>query len=230
MHLQSEDADTSPTLDRLSREAGWSRRTPWLVGVTILGLALALGAVLGLTMSEAGWVSVLVAGLALVLIATVALCLHAGGHAWLAPLPAVAVAAGWAILASSGNLTPVAAWSLAATTIVLAAGAALLAGAALAQPRGDHPTWTHPWGSGGHLVRDTRHPLRGADGVALTDMTPIGVVRIGSETWSGESLSGPLLAGAPVHVVAVRGLRLEVWSEAGIVPGPEGFTNKEASE
>jgi membrane protein implicated in regulation of membrane protease activity len=60
--------------------------------------------------------------------------------------------------------------------------------------------------------------LRGTDGVAETALSPVGVVRVGGEKWTAESVSGPLPAGAPVHVLGVRGVRLEVWSEAGSVP------------
>ena len=63
-------------------------------------------------------------------------------------------------------------------------------------------------------------------------MTPTGIVRVNNETWTAQSLSGPLPAGAPVHVVKVEGLRLFVWSEAGDIPGPEalGPANEEKEE
>jgi membrane-bound ClpP family serine protease len=60
--------------------------------------------------------------------------------------------------------------------------------------------------------------LRGTDGVALTALSPVGVVQVAGEKWTAESVSGPLPAGAPVHVLGVRGVRLEVWSERGTVP------------
>jgi membrane-bound ClpP family serine protease len=63
-----------------------------------------------------------------------------------------------------------------------------------------------------------RPHVRGTPGVALTDLNPVGVVQLAGETWSAESVSGPLPAGAPVHAVKARGLRLEVWSEVGTVP------------
>lgn len=59
--------------------------------------------------------------------------------------------------------------------------------------------------------------LRGATGVAVTELRPMGVVLVGGEAWSAESVSGPLPAGVPVHVLTARGVRLEVWSEAGTV-------------
>ncbi len=49
----------------------------------------------------------------------------------------------------------------------------------------------------------------------------------GGETWSAESVSGPLAAGAPVHVLTARGVRLEVWSEVGTIPDASVFDIKE---
>ncbi len=69
--------------------------------------------------------------------------------------------------------------------------------------------------------------LRGASGVALTDLTPQGVVQVRGETWSAESVSGPLPVGAAVHALTARGARLEVWSEAGAVPDANVFYIKE---
>jgi membrane-bound ClpP family serine protease len=66
-------------------------------------------------------------------------------------------------------------------------------------------------------------PVRGAEGTALTPLSPIGVVLVGGETWTAESVSGPLAAGSPIHVVRVRGLRLLVWSEMGTVPGADAL-------
>ncbi len=49
-------------------------------------------------------------------------------------------------------------------------------------------------------------------GVALTDLTPVGTVRILGETWSAESLSGTVKAGVEVYVSEIDGLRLKVWA------------------
>ena len=70
-------------------------------------------------------------------------------------------------------------------------------------------------------------PVWGATGVAVTDLTPVGVVQVAGETWSAESVSGPLPAGAPVHALKARGVRLEVWSEAGTVADANILDNKE---
>ena len=69
--------------------------------------------------------------------------------------------------------------------------------------------------------------LRGADGVAVTELRPVGVVRVGGGTQTAESVSGRLPAGAPVHVLTARGVRLEVWAEVGSIPDANVFDIKE---
>ncbi len=132
---------------------------------------------------------------------TCLLCAHAGGHAWFVPLPALALALLWTI---AGTDQRGAGWWLAA-----ACGAAVALGTGVAitalrlRLRG---AWTG------------LPPVANATGATLTPLTPVGVVRVNGESWTAVSLSGPLAAGVPVHVVRVRGMRLEVWSEAGAVP------------
>ena len=50
----------------------------------------------------------------------------------------------------------------------------------------------------------------GAEGVAVTDLTPSGVILANAEEWSAESLSGPLPRGTKVVVMNVEGLRVRV--------------------
>jgi membrane-bound ClpP family serine protease len=139
--------------------------------------------------------------LLVLLVGTGLLCAHAGGHAWFVPLPALALAVVWAFTASARSSE--AGWWLVALSAIACAGGVLLAGSALRQ-----------------RLRGTvvgLPPLRGTTGIAITELTPAGVVRVGGENWSAESVSGILPAGAPVHVLGVRGVRLDVWSEAGTV-------------
>jgi membrane-bound ClpP family serine protease len=143
--------------------------------------------------------------------ATWLLCAHAGGHAWFVPLPALALAAVWALTVSSHGA--VAGWWLVALTATACGGGVMVVRTAL-----------------GQQLRGGLAPLpflRGAAGVAVTELRPAGVVRVGGETWSAASVSGPLPAGAPVHVMAARGVRLEVWSEVGTVPDANVFDIKE---
>jgi hypothetical protein len=145
------------------------------------------------------------------LVATGLLAAHAGGHAWFVPLPAIALAILWAFTASASS--PAAGWWLVALSAVASACGVVIAGTALRQRlRG---TWAG------------LPPVRGAGGVAVTELTPTGVVQVAGETWSAESVSGSLPAGAPVHVLRVCGVRLEVWSEVGTVPDGKIFDIEE---
>lgn len=51
-----------------------------------------------------------------------------------------------------------------------------------------------------------------AEGVAVTDLTPQGTVRVLGETWTAESLSGSVKAGVDVYVAEIDGIRLKVWA------------------
>jgi membrane-bound ClpP family serine protease len=166
--------------------------------VVIGGVAFAVAAVATPTWVRWGTAVILFVLLA----ATVLLCAHAGGHAWFVPLPAFALAVVWAFTVSSGS--PVAGWWLVALCAIAIAGGVVVASTALRQRLR------------GRLVG--LPSLRGTDGVAVTALAPLGVVQVAGEKWSAESVSGELPAGAPVHVLGVRGVRLEVWSEMGTVP------------
>lgn len=152
--------------------------------------------------------------LLVLLVATGVLCAHAGGHAWFIPVPALALAVVWALTASAHSAE--AAWWLVALCAIACAGGILIAGAALRQRLR------------GTLVGLPE--LRGTSGVAVTALQPAGIVRIGGENWSAQSVSGPLQAGAPVHVLGVRGVRLDVWSELGTVPDHTTFAPEPLTE
>jgi membrane-bound serine protease (ClpP class) len=171
------------------------------------GVAFAVGEVAA--PATVRWVTAVI--LLILLGATVLLCVHAGGHAWFVPLPAIVLAVVWAVTASAHS--PAAGWLLVALCATACAVAVLVGSTALRQRLR------------GGLVGLA--PLRGTDGVAVTDLDPVGVVQVAGEKWTAESVSGSLPAGAPVHVLAVRGVRLEVWSEMGAVPDGSVFDSKE---
>ncbi|HTW10991.1 MAG TPA: NfeD family protein [Acidimicrobiales bacterium] len=145
-------------------------------------------------------------GLASAVVGVIVLGIHAGGHGLLVPLPVLALAGIWALMVFSGNWSSAGAWVLAAIAFASAAAAAALVLPALA--------YRHVQGTavGGAA-------LIGATGVTVGPLSPAGIVRVKNETWTAESLSGPLPAGAPVHVARVEGVHLLVWSESGVVPG-----------
>ena len=53
-----------------------------------------------------------------------------------------------------------------------------------------------------------------AIGVARSELAPRGTVFVQGETWNAEAAGGVIPAGAPVRVVAVSGLRLDVRAAA----------------
>jgi membrane-bound ClpP family serine protease len=185
-------------------------------------------AVLGLVIGAVVLVSLLASGalpwivgtiLVLAVVGVIVLGFHAGGHGWFVPIPVLVLAVAWALTASAGSWASTGAWALAALAFASAVVAAILVVPAIAYR---HAPIT-PLGA---------QALVGASGTTLSPLAPTGTAKVNNETWTAESLSGPLPAGVPIHVVKVDGVRLLVWSEAGDVPGPDalGFTNQEKEE
>jgi membrane-bound ClpP family serine protease len=190
------------------------------LGAALGVLGLVIGALLLVSFLASGALPWIVgAVLVVAAVGVIILGLHAGGHGWFVPLPVLVLAGAWALTASAGGWTSTAAWVLAALAFICAAVAVVLVVPAIAYR---------------HAPVAVRGPdaLAGASGTTLSPLTPTGRARVNNETWTAESLSGPLPAGVPIHVVRVEGLRLLVWSEAGAVPGPEalGMTNEEKEE
>ena len=53
----------------------------------------------------------------------------------------------------------------------------------------------------------------GAEGVAVSDLDPAGIVRVQGEDWSAVAVNAPVRQGSAVQVVGRGGVRLEVWGE-----------------
>jgi membrane-bound serine protease (ClpP class) len=140
----------------------------------------------------------------------VAVGVHTGPHGLVAAgVLGIAASIGFVVgvlaLAPAGS-RPALAWVLLAGTAFVSA-AALVAGAvSLPALRRRQPA-----------VAPGR--LWGAEGVAVTDLTPVGTVRVRGENWTAESLCGRLPAGATIEVMEVEGLRLRVWSDASAAAG-----------
>jgi membrane-bound ClpP family serine protease len=187
----------------------------WVGRVVLVTAALAAVAAAVLALNAVADLGVLRWGtgvlLLLVLVGTGLLCAHAGGHAWFVPVPAVVLVAVWAFGGSTRSAE--AGWWLVALGAAASAGAVIVGSTALRQR------------VGGTLT--VLAPVRGATGVAISELTPVGVVRVAGEYWSAESVSGTLPPGAPVHVLRVNGVRLEVWSEVGVVPDASMFDIQE---
>jgi membrane-bound serine protease (ClpP class) len=161
---------------------------------------------------------VLVALAVLVVVAvSVAVGFHAGPHGVLAAgaLGAIAtVAFIVAVEVAPARSRPALEWVLLGATAAVSASAIVAGAVTLPALRRRQPA-----------VGSNR--LLGADGVAVSDLTPAGTVRVLGETWTAESVSGRLPAGAAIHVMEVDGLRLRVWSEAAVGAGGPGATADE---
>jgi membrane protein implicated in regulation of membrane protease activity len=176
-------------------------------------VALLVGAVSAVGVLAPAWLPWIVgAGVGAATIALVLAGIHAGGHGWFVPLPAAALGAGWALVASAGQWDSAPAWALAALCLLCAVVGTVLVVPAIAY-RHAPP------------VAAATRALVGAEGVTVTDLAasgadliPTGIAKVNNETWTAQSLSGPLPAGTPVHVARVDGLHLLVWSELGTVP------------
>lgn len=55
--------------------------------------------------------------------------------------------------------------------------------------------------------------VEGREGIALSTLSPEGIVRVGGEQWTAVSMNGEVPVGGRVQVINANGLRLEVWRE-----------------
>lgn len=126
--------------------------------------------------------------------------LHTGPHILVGASGLGVVAGAWlvvtAIAAGSAGL----AWTLFGADAAVVAMTAVLGMRGLSKEHGRR----HAYGLAA---------LEGAEGVAISDLNPEGLVKVRSETWSAQSLNGLVDAGTAVQVIRAKGLRLEVWGE-----------------
>jgi len=147
-----------------------------------------------------------VAGVLLGLVVLVSLIgFHVGPHAHATAGILGLLAALWlVVMAVEGRTAPVL-WALLSADLVVSAGIGTLAWKGLT--------------TRGINVADRRlvSPV-GAEGVAVGDLCPDGIVRVNGENWSAVALNGLVRAGSPVEVLRVAGVHLEVWSDAAVGP------------
>ena len=125
---------------------------------------------------------------------------HVGPHAHVAAGIFGVLAAAWlVVMAVDGRSAPVL-WALLSADLVVSAGIGTMAWKGLTT-RGINV-------AGRHLVSPN-----GAEGVAIGELDPEGIVRVHGENWSAVAVNGPVRAGTPVQVVRVAGVRLEVWGD-----------------
>lgn len=142
----------------------------------------------------------IVAGLLLGLALVTALVgFHSGPHTHVVAAVIGLLAGGWLMfMASDGQSAPLL-WVLFSADVAISAGIGVMGWMAI----------RHSDGFVSHLSPGR---LEGAEGVAVTDLTPEGIVRVHGEEWSATCVNGPLAAGSPIQVLH-GGVRLEVWGE-----------------
>lgn len=142
-----------------------------------------------------------VAGVLLGLVVLVALAgFHSGPHTHFAAGVLGALAAAWLILMALDGRSSSILWALLGADVVLTGGVAVMA-------------WN---GLTAHAIAERHRPiprLEGAEGVAVSALSPEGIVRARGEEWTAVSLNGPVPAGGRIQVVRRAGVRVEVWGE-----------------
>jgi membrane-bound ClpP family serine protease len=154
----------------------------------------------------------LTAGLLLGVVVVASLAgFHLGPHAHAIAAAAGVLAAAWLIvMAATGRGTPLL-WLLLGADIVVSAGVGVMAWSGFSKAASIAPP---------------ARRLEGAEGIAVTDLTPEGIVRVRGEEWSAVSLNGRIAAGTRVQAISVAGVRLEVWGEEA-EPLPAGNVDTE---
>ncbi len=122
---------------------------------------------------------------------------HTGPHAHALAGAAGVLVAGWFVfMAVDGRAGPML-WTLLGADLAICVGLGITAWKVL----------TTPVGSARHFAA-----LESAEGVAVSDLAPEGIVRVRGEQWSAASVNGTVRSGARVQVLRA-GVRLEVWGE-----------------
>jgi membrane-bound ClpP family serine protease len=149
----------------------------------------------------------MVAGILLGLVVVAALVgFHSGPHTHALGGFLGLLAAGWLVLMAVDGRSLPTLLALLSADVVVCAGLGVLAWKGL--------------GSRRLLPVHRSFALAGAEGVAVTDLNPAGVVRVLGENWSAVAVNGQATAGTPVQVLETRGVRLDVWAETDRVGAP----------
>lgn len=136
---------------------------------------------------------------------------HTGPHSHVAAGAIGLVAAAWlVVMAVVGRSAPLL-WALLSADLVVSAGIGVMGWFGLSHRA-----------SGAHRVTN----LDAAEGVALSDLAPKGIVSVRGEQWSARSVNGRVRAGGRVQVIRVSGVHLDVWAEEP-EPEPDGPDGRE---
>jgi membrane-bound ClpP family serine protease len=128
--------------------------------------------------------------------------LHSGPHAHVAAaVVGIATAAWFVLMAADGHSAPIL-WALLCADLVVSAGVAIMAWSGLRHAAAVAGAGVH------HLSS-----IESAEGVAVSDLSDEGIVRIHGEEWTAVSVNGTVRAGSRVQVLRAAGVHLEVWGE-----------------
>ena len=125
--------------------------------------------------------------------------LHSGPHAHIGAGAIGVIGAAWLVfMAVDGRSAPVL-WALLFVDLAVSVGVVAMAWRGLSRQGSVEPS---DFGS-----------LEAAEGIAVSDLTPEGIVRVRGEHWSAVSVNGLVPADTKVQVLRATGVRLEVWGE-----------------
>jgi len=126
---------------------------------------------------------------------------HTGPHTHVVAGAAGVLCAAWIVfMVIDGRGAPVL-WALLGADVVVSVGVGVMAWNSLSARH------TRPH----HLTT-----LEGAEGIAVGDLNPDGIVRIRGEQWSAVSVNGNVPAHTRVQVLRADGVRLEVWGDEAV--------------
>jgi membrane-bound ClpP family serine protease len=131
---------------------------------------------------------------------------HVGPHAHAVAAAAGVLAAAWLIVMAATGRGTTLLWVLLGADVVVSAGVGVMAWSGFSKAT---------------TIAPPARRLEGTEGIAVSDLTPEGIVRVRGEEWSAVSLNGRIAAGTRVQVISVAGVRLEIWGEEA-EPLPSG--------
>jgi membrane-bound ClpP family serine protease len=140
---------------------------------------------------------------------------HTGPHAHVVAGVAGVLAAAWIVFMLADGRSGPLLWALLGADVVVAAGMSVTAWKGLTA----RSTLGH------HLTA-----LESAEGVAVSDLEPGGIVRVRGEQWSALAVNGTVRAGGRIQVLRAEGVRLEVWGEETEAGTTEEITSLDSGE
>jgi len=132
---------------------------------------------------------------------------HSGPHAHVVAGVVGVLAAAWLIVMAVDGRSPPILWALLSADLIVSGGVGIMAWYGL---------------SGRATAGRSVVSLEGAEGVALSDLAPEGVVRVRGEQWTAVSVNGTVPKGTRVQVLRTAGIHLEVWGEDAVATSADG--------